>query len=93
MLREETNDLVPPAVDGVDPDPDELVYGPLMPLEATYLVHGLLRVDPEGPGRKRPGHEKLLFFSVRVDQLIPRSGGKLGLSRKTATALVHSSRT
>ncbi len=64
MLREETNDLTPPAVDGADPDPDELVYGPLMPLEAAYLVHGPIRVDPVRPGWKRPGHETLLFSSV-----------------------------
>ena len=67
--RAETKRSCPSAA-GVAPDPDELVYGPLVPLEASDLVHGSLRVDPGRPGQKRPGHEKLLFFSVRVDQLI-----------------------
>ena len=57
----------PPAVDGGDPDPDELVYGPLTPLEAAYLVHGPLRVDPGGPGQKRPGAENFCCFRSEFD--------------------------
>ncbi len=42
-----------PSVAGVDPEPDELVYGPLTLLEASHLVRSLIRVDPERPGQKR----------------------------------------
>ncbi len=33
--------------------PGELVYGPLVPLEASDLVNGPIRVDPGWPGRKK----------------------------------------
>ncbi len=70
VLWEETNDLAPPAVDGVDPNPDELVYGPLTPLEVSYLVHGPLRVDPGGPGQKNPEAKNFCCFPFEFDQLI-----------------------
>ncbi len=70
--RQSQNELAPPAA-GVDPNPDELVYGPLTPLEATNLVHGPLRVNPEGPGQKYPEPKNFVVFAPSSDQLIASS--------------------
>ena len=59
-----------PSAAGVDPDPDELVYGPLISLEASHLVRSPIRVDPERPGRKRSGAENFCCFRSQIDQLI-----------------------